>query len=287
MSTYVFVRFESLQKRLDEIDLILSYASQNESLYELYTSLCRSAQVLLIAHFEGAIKEFTKDALDDFNKSMYNFVDSPDALKMTFCSSFISENTDQRNKLLDTFNSLPVKYNVAAFLSNNHNDYNKNPKPQMIESLLQKFGVVKFLSQIENSDLDVVFQDSKSDQIEIRNKLKAHLTENVESYPYKVDFELFNIHYDNKIEKQKRKKSMWEDFLNEVLTNRHTIAHGNSLESPCSHTEIEQSKLKIEILIYAFVLVLCKFTLPCSIQQQADQHNRDEFFNVGTILNMD
>jgi len=110
MSTFVFMRFESLQKRLDEIDLILSYASRNESSYELYTSLCRSAQVLLIAHFEGAIKEFTKDSLDDFNSSMYNFKDSPDALKLTFCSSFIAENADQRKKLLEIFNSLPVKY---------------------------------------------------------------------------------------------------------------------------------------------------------------------------------
>jgi len=157
----------------------------------------------------------------------------------------------------------------------------------MIESLLHKFGVIKFLSQIENSDLDVAFQDSKSEMIEIRDKLKAHLMENVEYYPYNVDLELFNIHYDDGIERQKRQKSMWEDFLNEILTNRHTIAHGNCLESLCSHTEIEHSRIKIEILIYAFVLVLCKFTLPFLTENEVSRHNIDEFFDIGHILDLD
>ncbi|MCO5383230.1 MAG: HEPN domain-containing protein [Methanosarcina barkeri] len=267
MNTSVFSGFESLQRRFSEIDLILNYASANENLYDLYTSLCRSAQVLLIAHFEGAIKEFTRDAIDDFNCSEYEFKDSPKALKVTFCSSFITESTDQKfkfpSKLLDTFNSLPVKYCADAFLNNNHSDNNKTPNSHMVETVLEKFGVSNFLLKIENSDLDIAFQDSKSSQMQIRDKLKLHLRENVYSYPYTVSLELFNIHYNKKVDP--KKKSMWKEFLDEVVTNRNTIAHGNSLESRCSHTEIEKSKLKIEILIYAYVLVLCKFTLPPSI----------------------
>lgn len=263
MITYVFLRFESLQKRLDEINLILDYASENESRNELYTSLCRSAQVLLIAHFEGTIKDFTKDVLDDFNHSEYEFKDSPEALKTTFCSSFINKNNEResklRKKILETFNSLPVMYNVEAFLYKE----NKNPNSYIVENVLQRFGVSKFLVQIENSDLDVAFQDSRSSMIEIRDKLKIHLRENVNSYPYTVDLELFNIHYNKNVDKSK--KTMWHEFLDEIVKNRHTIAHGNTLESPCSHKEIEQAKLKIEILIYAFVLVLCKFSLPSSI----------------------
>lgn len=277
MSTYIFSRLESLQKRFDEVELIFNYASENESRLELYTSLCRSAQVLLTAHFEGAVKEFTRDALDDFNNSEYKFKDSPAAIKATFCSSFLPENTDQKlkfpTKLLDIFNTLPVKYNADAFLPNNHSDNNKNATSHMIEKILNGFGVIKFLSQIENSDLDVAFQDAKSSQIEIRDKLKAHLIENVSSYPYTVDLELFNIRYNKKLDPKSRKKSMWEEFLDEIMNNRHSIAHGNSLGSPCSHIEIEKSKIKVEILIYAFVLVLCKFTLPTSIKLHKDLHS--------------
>lgn len=260
MSTYVFSRFESLQKRLEEIDLILDYASKNEGQLALYASLCRSAQILLIAHFEGAIKEFTRDVIDDFNRSNYKFKDSPQALKITFCSSFIKENTDPefkfRNKLIEIFNSLPVKYDAKVFLYKN----NKNPTSYIVDNLLQKFGVTEFLSQIEDSDLDIAFQDSRSDQVQIRDKLKSHLIENVTSYPYTVNVELFNIHYKKKVDL--KKKSMWKEFLDEIVNNRHNIAHGNLLENICSHTEIEKSKLKIEILIYAYILVLCKFSLP-------------------------
>lgn len=262
MSTFVFARIESFQKRLNEIDLILNYASENEGLNKLYTSLCRAAQVLLIAHFEGAVKDFTKDVIDDFNRSEYEFKDSPKALKITYCSSFIKENTDPEyrftNKLINTFDTLPVKYDSQVFLYKN----NKNPRSYIVNNILQRFGVTKFLSQIENSDLDIAFQDSKSDLIGLRDKLKLHLTENVSSYPYTVNFELFNIHYNKKIDA--KKKSIWEDFLDEVVNNRHNIAHGNLLDSMCSHKEIEMSKLKIEILTYAYVLLLCKFALPAS-----------------------
>jgi len=264
MSTFVSLGLESLQKRFAEIDLILSYASEKENTSELYSTLCRSAQVLLIAHFEGAVKQFVRDVIDDFNQSNYEFKDSPNALKYTFCTFFIKENNDLiRNKLLDTFNSVPVKYTAEAFLFNNHSDNNRNPNSNVLNNILQRFGVSGFLSQIENSDLDIAFEDSKSNQVAIRDKIKFYLIENVKSYPYTVSLELFNIKYDRNADKRKlRKKSIWEEFLDEVMIKRHTIAHGNSLESQCSHTEIERSKLKIEILIYAYVLLLCKFSSP-------------------------
>jgi hypothetical protein len=264
MSTSVSSGLESLQRRFSEIDLILSYASEKEKTYELYTTLCRSAQVLLIAHFEGAVKQFVRDVINDFNQSNFEFKDSPNALKHTFCSFFIKENNDSvRFKLLDTFNSVPVKYTAEAFLFNNHSDNNRNPNPYVVNNILERFGVSSFLSQIENSDLDVAFEDSKSSQIAIRDKMKFYLIENVKHYPYTVDLKLFNINFDKNMGKRKsRKKSMWEEFLDEVMTKRHNIAHGNSLESQCSHTEIERSKLKIEILIYAYILLLCKFSAP-------------------------
>jgi hypothetical protein len=267
MNTYVSLRFESLQKRLKEIDLILDYASKNENLTELYTTLCRSAQVLLIAHFEGAVKDFTKDVLDDFNRSEYEFKDSPEALKTTLCLSFMSPydngkyDPKLKRKIFETFNSLPVKYDADAFLYKK----NKNPNSYIIENILLRFGVNNFLLQLENSELDVAFQDSLSSMIELRDKLKIHLEENVNFYPYTVNPELFNIHYKKGLDKSK--KTLWHAFLDEIVNNRHIIAHGNTLENTCSHKDIEKSKLKVEILIYAFILMLCKFTLPYPTSQ--------------------
>jgi hypothetical protein len=260
MSSYVYLRLESLQKRFDEIDLILNHASKNKDLEDLYSTLCRSAQILLVAHFEGAIKDFTKDVLSDFNRSEYKFKDSPEAIKTTFLQYFMKPNENNyydktiKNRLIETFNSLPVKYEVEPFLYNK----NKNPSPHIVENILKRFGVSNFFSRIENSDLDVVFQDSKSDMIEVRKRLKKHLENTVKSYPYKIDLDLFNI----SSTKTEPRDTLWHTFLDTILNNRHEIAHGNTLKRLDLHVDIEKSKLKIEILIYAFILVLCKCTLP-------------------------
>lgn len=260
MSSYVYLRLESLQKRFDEIDLILNHASENKDIKELYSTLCRSAQILLVAHFEGAIKDLTKDVLDDYNRSEYKFKDSPKAIKVTFCQYFIkpSDKNYYDSKMLDrlnkTFDNLPVRYEVEPFLYNK----NKNPSPHIIENILERFGVSNFFSRIDNSELDVVFQDSKSDMMELRDRLRRHLIETVKSYPYKIDLDLFNI----SSTKTKHDDTLWHTFLDTILENRHNIAHGNTLESLDLHVDIEKSKLKIEILIYGFILVLCKCTLP-------------------------
>jgi hypothetical protein len=264
MSSYVYLRLESLQRRFDEIDLLLTHALENIDNEELYSTLCRSAQILLVAHFEGAIKDLTKDVIDDFNRSEYTFKDSSEAIKVTFCQSFMKPNENDyydskiKTQLLNTFNDLPVKYEVDPFLFNKYKNNNKNPNSYIVENILARFGVNNFLSRIENSDLKVVFQESKSDMVIVRDRLKEHLEVTVESYPYKVNFELFNI----SSAKTKKSNTFWHAFLDTIVNNRHEIAHGNTLESLDLHVDLDKSKLKVEILICAFILVLCDCILP-------------------------
>jgi hypothetical protein len=264
MSSYVCLRLESLQKRFDEIDLLLNYASKNEHTNDLYCTLCRSAQIFIVAHFEGAIKDIVRDVLDDFNNSEYEFKDSPEAIKRTFCNYFL-ENEDGRSnekklkKLYEVFDSLPVKYGVDPFLYSNSENNNKNPSPHVVERIMEKFGVTFFLTRIYNSDLDVAFEDSKSDMINLRDRLRQHLMSALDTYPYKIDLDLFNI---SSAKCKKETNSLWFDFLETIQNYRHKIAHGNTLENLDSHTNIAKTRIQVEILIYAFIMILCKYAIP-------------------------
>ncbi len=80
----------SLDNRLSEVHLILEEAKNNfESNNSLYKALCRSAQVLLSAHFEGYLKDLVKNSLEDINQ-FSTFKYSNIFLKKRMCEYFIS-----------------------------------------------------------------------------------------------------------------------------------------------------------------------------------------------------
>lgn len=276
MDTFVKIGLEVLEERFKEIDTIISKASdyevdesidayQKEEFENIYKVLCRSAQVLLIAHLEGAIKDTAKNILDDINYYS-KFNNSPYPLKKTFCEHFLVKNekgrySDEKTKLLiNTFDSLPVKYIADPFILfyNSGSKTNRNPSPDLIIKVTEKFGIENFFGMIENSNLDVVFTGSKSEILDIRDQLKEHLYTGVSSYPYDLDLSIFNI----SLKSSNKKQTLWHLFLESILKNRHDIAHGNTLESPFYHKDIEESKIKVEILLYAFISVLCVKSSP-------------------------
>ncbi|WP_010115155.1 hypothetical protein, partial [Acinetobacter sp. P8-3-8] len=61
---------------------------------------------------------------------------------------------------------------------------------------------------------------------------------------------------------QKKIKGLFEEFLDEFLKDRHSIVHGHVLKNPTDDFEIFESKIKIEILIYAFIICLCSNSTP-------------------------
>jgi len=65
MQTFINSRFEQIEKRFGEIQLILDLASSSRGNIDLYQALCRSAHVLLVGHFEGLYKEICRDVIVD------------------------------------------------------------------------------------------------------------------------------------------------------------------------------------------------------------------------------
>lgn len=135
MGTFVNAGLVSLNARFKEVELILQEANLHfDTNEDLYSALCRSAQVLLSAHFEGYIKELIKNALDDINL-FSNFGASNDNIKRRFCEHFVINtvinedknskiNQDRIKKLMLELEGSKVKFKKEHFSY----DDNVNPK---------------------------------------------------------------------------------------------------------------------------------------------------------------
>lgn len=262
--TFVFSRLDSIEKRFQEVDLLLKYAEENQNDDKVYPTFCRSAHIILVAHFEGAIKEICKDVIDDIN---YNntFDAVPSKIFATFCDYFLikekKEFSDKginslRLKLKDTLGNSKSNLKVEPFLFT----VDRNLAPAILETILERFGSNRFFWSLKNSDLDVVFEDAKTEIEELKNLLRKYICENVIKYPYTVTSSIYKP--DITILEQKSQKTLWEEFIDDVLKERHSIVHGQKLHNPYDHENLHKAKIKIEILIYVFIINLCSISNP-------------------------
>jgi len=258
--TFINSRFEQIEKRFNEVQILLDLAAKSTHNVEMYQALCRSAHVLLVSHFEGLYKEICRDVIDDINMNT-KFFEVKKAIFNTHTGFFINNKESEKSvqaikiKLFEAFKDYPSKLKVEPFLFVD----NKNPAPEILETILEKFGVKNFFSSLAGSDLDVVFEDQKSSINRLRNRLLRYVKNRTATYPYTVDISFYNpINKEN----QKKTKTLWEDFLNNFLKERHSIIHGNTVNNPNDNESLSKAKIKIEILIFAFILNICSNANP-------------------------
>lgn len=250
MNTFAYDFFDSLDERWKEIDLLIDNAKSNQENVDLYNVSCRAAVILMVANLEGFIKETVKVILNDINK-FSSFKKAPQKLKITFCSMFIDieKHADKANKLISQFEELNAIFKIEPFLFDN----NKNPSPGIIDKMCKKFGVDNFFAIMDESDINSVFENSREETQELINKLRNLLLEGCGNYPYNINLSELNI--DLKA-KKKKTKGLWQEFLDELLRKRHSIAHGNTLENEVSIIEIGQIKQKVQIIQYVLAIIL-------------------------------
>ena len=232
------------------MDLLLAEAEKATTTKELFDVICRSSIVLIVAHFEGFIKDSARAIIDDLNR-FSNFKDSPAVVKKTFCYQFANSDDGHRiKKLIETFEGLETKLKVEPFLF----DENKNPAPTVIEKIAKNFGVNSFFRHIHESRLDAVFNGTKSDTEALYKELVEEVLSGTQEFPYKLDPSKFGIVHGKPATNV---RSFWETFLDQLLEKRHAIAHGSSVENRLSVEEILDFKSKILILQRSFILILC------------------------------
>ncbi|EPB9403435.1 MAE_28990/MAE_18760 family HEPN-like nuclease [Clostridium perfringens] len=255
MNTFAYDFFESMHDRWQEIDLLIQKAKDEENNEDLYNVLCRAAVVLSVANLEGFIKETVKVILNDINK-FSKFCDAPEKLKITFCNSFldVENNYKQVNKLIKLFDELETKFTVEPFLFEN----NKNPSPTIIDKICNKFGINNFFGIIEESKVNIVFENDNEQTKALIERLYKSLLNGCENYPYKVDLTEYEL---NLNAKKSSKKGLWKDFLDELLRKRHAIAHGTTFDNEVSISEMLIMKQKIQVLQYIFAIILINFSI--------------------------
>ena len=281
--TFINSRLEQIEKRFNEVQLLLDLASSSIDNEYLYVALCRSAQVLLVSHFEGLYKEICRDVIDDINSNTQFYEVKRDIFN-SHCNYFIQSKDSDKSvnniklKLWEAFKEHPSKLRSEPFLFVD----NKNPAPEIIETILEKFGVNGFFKNIEGSDLDLVFEDQVSDINRLRKRLSIYLTKSTCNYPYTVDTSFYNPQITNDGNKKKH-KTLWEDFLNNFLKERHNIIHGNTMGNPNDNESLSKAKVKIEILIYAFIINICSVANPIFLlnEEKENENQEREQFQIG------
>lgn len=250
MNTFAYDFFESIEERWREIDLLIENAKDNEEKVELYNVCCRAAVILMVANLEGFIKEVVNVVLKDIN-TFSSFADAPDKLKITFCNLFIDieKHPDKAKKLISQFDELNVKFKIEPFLFDN----NKNPSPSIIDKICNKFGIHNFFPAIEESNINIVFENDRVESQDLIKDLREVLLNGCVNHPYNLELKAINI---NLKANKNKKKGLWEEFLDELLRKRHSIAHGSTLDNEVSLIEISQIKQKVQILQYIFAIIL-------------------------------
>ncbi|MBT1710752.1 hypothetical protein KK062_21100 [Fulvivirgaceae bacterium PWU5] len=257
MSTFINLGLVSLNKRLAEVDIILQEARQHsDDNADLYNSLCRSAQVLLCAHFEGYVKDLVKNALEDIN--LYSdFRSSRSALKRRHCAYFVRVNAEEKDskehnkrvlELISEFEGLNAKFKKEIF---SYSD-NQNPKTSVLDKIAEQFGVKNFFKQLKKSNLDLVFSNTHTENLQLCQEIETLMLQRTSVYPYQTDLGYLEIDSE-----KSDSDNLWDVFISDFLKRRHGIAHGAELESTVGHSTIENDKTKIKVLLYAFTSFIC------------------------------
>lgn len=251
MSTFAYDLFSNFDERWKEVYILLNMIDNSDKQEEV-DALCRANTVLITANFEGFISETIRMIISDVNR-FGHFKDTPYKMKSIHCSQYIDINDKNQKKRLDKlvndFSDLNTKYVIAPFLYEN----NKNPKPKTVEDYFDKLGGKNFFSYITDCGLEIVFENDKELTHSLIQKLYTSLINGVERYPYLIDLTSIDFNLNNR----KVNDCLWITFLNQTLKDRHSVAHGMTLDSIATGAELHDIVDKIKVLELCFAMLCC------------------------------
>lgn len=247
MATFLFDYVNQLEAKWHEVDVLLDKAKDiRDSEQELYNAICRSITVLIVAHFEGYIKNIVKYVVKDINLSV-GFKDLPENIKRTYCTKYLGLNLDKRDnsyekklkKLIEKFSEVNCQISHEPFFY----PINKNPNPNVVQNIFARFGVSNIFHLLHESVFDDVFSSSLSEIETLSESLKSELLPGIENFPYQFDITKYDLD-----QTKCEVKSLWEEFLEQINQKRHGVAHGNEFENVEDVSSLELKKSKVVLL---------------------------------------
>ena len=204
----------------------------------------------MVANLEGYLQETIITLIKDINR--YNaFPSTHYAMKKTYCLQFIPEekgNEKRIARLIEKFDGLKIAYDEEPFIY-----ANKNPKISIIESLYTRICGESFLGYISGNGIEDVFQNDIEANENYSKLLRKRISEGVKEFPYNIDLSGLGINVQSKTI---RTECPWSVFINEILKNRHRVAHGVRGDLTVGRDKIKEYKGKIIILELLFTVLL-------------------------------
>lgn len=258
MSTYLLDFVEQLDGKWKEVDTLLNEAKKHEeSNSELYNALCRSITVLIVAHLEGFTKDLVKSIVRDVNQELA-FDKLSIAMQRTYCRKYLGERSEGNGNyelklkiLIEKFCEVGGKISHEPFLKSS----NKNPKPDVIKTIFENFGIADVFNELHESVLDEVFSEPDKELNEKITKLKEYLKNSTGNFPYLCTKETLGIQ-DGKSKTKSKKRTLWQMFLDEINQKRHEVAHGNDFDNGESVNVLESRKNKVVYLQLGLVQLM-------------------------------
>lgn len=261
MSTAAYEAIGKVAPRIKELRTLANAAraARNDGHEDIHNAICRSCAVLIASHIEGCIKDIVNSVRLDLNFYLKEFKLLPTALKREFCKKIAhyegvkAGEIEARIKQLISFferNSVPVELDAFPYLEN----VNKNPKPSSIDAPFEKFGVNGALGAIGSNFLLGIFSESAASHFRVRREM-VRLKSILYSFPYKNPRGA--VFAGGNGQKRQRGDNLWHTFLEEIVTRRHKIAHGDSLENPTTIEELDHDIAKSEVMIYSLAFFFC------------------------------
>lgn len=251
MATYAEEFINHFDENWQEVDMLIDLVNNLKDDDTKSKTYCRILSVLMVANLEGYLTEAVRTLIKDINYHKY-FCLSNNAMKKTFCLQFIPDekgNGRRITKLVEMFNGLDVKYNEAPFLFEN----NKNPKMSIIDTLFSRICGTDFWGYICGGEIDNVFQNNIEENEKYITLLKERIRNGVIVFPYNIDRR--NLGFNDEVKKN-NKECLWNLFINDMLNNRHQVAHGKNSNFTLNRNVIREQKEKIIILELVFTILM-------------------------------
>lgn len=265
MSTALFELAASIPDRISELHTLINHAKSNEKETEsLYNAICRATSVLLASHLEGFLKELTTALTTDLNYNLGSFGNMPKAMQRNFCERIAyyegvaKTEIDERVKQLIAFftkNSVSIDLKAITYKENP----NKNASANFIESSLGKFGISGIISVLSGGKFEVVFDNySRTNYILMRDMRRFRSI--LYSFPYRPLPNKYKFEFrSGKASRREGTQTLWHMYIEDVLTRRHKVAHGDTLGNETSWEELSQDTVKLEVLMHGLMYASASF----------------------------
>lgn len=253
MPTFLSEFTKDIDLRWEEVDLLIAQCeiAENDN-PKLYSALSRSISVLIVAHLEGFIKDLAKAVIHDINQYC-DFSRLAIGIQRTYCRKFlVNQDNISGNyqfyvvQLIEKFSESQCSISHEPYLISD----NKNPKPDVLKTVLSNFGIKNIFSNIKESDFDEIFADMPLNEIQDNTQLaKEILLEDLDIFPYSSALDTFKLQ-ETKVANSER--TLCQTFLDEINQKRHEVAHGNIF----NNSESPKVLRKRRFTVYYLQLVL-------------------------------